>query len=219
LGRGLKYDIPGEDWRRSVDDLAVRGWDALFAPELTPSLSRGQRVVEIGFGRGEFLLELAGKSPETSFLGIEVSFKRVLKMARRLARTGLRNVRLVEGRGQVAVEQACERGSVDAFWINFSDPWPKDRHADRRLLRAPFVAAAARALAPGGRLHVATDDTPYAGQIEAVLSAEPELENVLTPDPWRGEAEGRIRTGYEEGWRAEGRPLYFFEYRRRPAER
>lgn len=212
MGRGLKYDIPGEDWRRGVDDVVETGWEGVFAPDLAPPL---RLVAEIGFGRGEFLLDLAGKNPDTAFVGVEVSFKRCLKMARRLARSQLRNVRLIEGRGQVVVEQACEPESVSAFWVNFSDPWPKDRHAGRRLFQAPFVAAVARALAPGGTLHVATDDTPYAHAIDAVLSAEPRLENAFAPDPWRSDVPARVRTAYEESWREKGRRLHFFEYARR----
>jgi tRNA (guanine-N7-)-methyltransferase len=211
MGRALKYDIPGEDWRRSVDDLVAHSLEAQFAPDLVPPFPL---VVEIGFGRGEFLMELAGKNPGTAFIGVEVSFKRVLKTARRLARTKLRNVRLVDGRGQGVVEAAIPDASVDAFWINFSDPWPKDRHAPRRLFQPPFVADVARALAPGGRLHVATDDAAYALQIQCLLAQEPRLANRFAPDPWRGEVEGRIRTHYEEDWRAEGRPLHFFEYER-----
>ena len=212
MGRGLKYDIPGEDWRRRVDGVAERGWEDEFAPGLKSPL---RLVVEIGFGRGEFLLDLAGKNPDTAFVGVEVSFKRCLRMARRLARTGLRNVRLVEGRGQVVVEHVCRPGDVSAFWINFSDPWPKDRQASRRLFQAPFVASVERALEPGGVLHVATDDTPYAHQIDSLLAAGRGLENAFAPDPWRSEVAGRVRTAYEETWRQERRPLYFFEYVRR----
>jgi tRNA (guanine-N7-)-methyltransferase len=213
MSRLLKYDIPGEDWRVEIDDVSARGWQQVFAPVL-PSPRR--LVVEIGFGRGEFLIELAGKNPATAFIGIEVSFKRVLKMARRLARTGLANVRLIEGWGQTVIDSPCLLAAVDALWINFSDPWPKDRHAGRRLFQASFVAAAARALTPDGRLYVATDDTVYAEQISPLLRSEPMLENVFAPELWRDDAPERIRTAYEDGWRAEGRSLYFFEYRRRP---
>ena len=215
MSRLLRYDIPGEDWRLGIDEVAVRGWPDAFAPGLSPPL---RLVIEIGFGRGEFLIELAGKDPQTAFVGVDVSFKRVLKMARRLARTRLRNVRLIEARGEAVVELPGLSGSVAAFWINFSDPWPKDRHAGRRLLQRRFVAAASRALAPGGRFYVATDDSVYAAHISEVLAGEPMLENCFAPDPWRGEAPDRIHTAYEEGWRAEGRRLHFFEYLRRSDE-
>jgi tRNA (guanine-N7-)-methyltransferase len=211
MGRGLKYDIPGEDWRRGIDELVELGWAGTF-PELP---ARARRVIEIGFGRGEFLLDLASKDPDAAFVGVEISFKRCLKMARRLARTGLRNVRLIEARGQVVIEQACPPRSLADVWVNFSDPWPKERHARRRLFQAPFAASVARVLAPGGMLHVATDDPAYARQIDALLRGEPDLENAFAPDAWRADVPGRPCTAYEEEWRAEGRPLHFFEYRRR----
>ena len=211
MGRSLKYDIPGTDWRRALVDLAERGLDALFEETLTPPFDV---VLEIGFGRGEFLLDLAAKSPGTAFLGVEVSYKRVLKLARRLARSGLANVRLIEGRAENLIRDALPEGSLAEVWINFSDPWPKARHAERRLIRPAFVADLATRLRPGARLHVATDDVPYAGQIREVLSAEPRLACLHPERPWLPEVAGRMHTGYESEWRAEGRALHFFEYRR-----
>jgi tRNA (guanine-N7-)-methyltransferase len=211
MSRTLKYDIPGIDWRRGVSDLFERDWRDVFAPELEKP---GPLVVEIGFGRGEFLLDLAAKCPEYAFLGVEVSFKRVLKMARRLARSDLRNVRLVEGRGEVILQDVLEPGCVHEIWINFSDPWPKAAQAGRRIFQTDFVRGAAICLAAGGVLHVATDDALYAEQIDACLSGEGLLENLHAPRPWLSEIPGRLMTGYELEWRAEGRPLHFFDYRR-----
>lgn len=214
MGRSLKYEIPGEDPRVSLSEVADKGWAALFPAETGPAVGAG-RVLEIGFGRGEFLLSMAAEAPRTQFVGIEVSFKRTLKMARKVARAELGNVRLVEARAEVAVQQVFEPASLEAIWINFSDPWPKARHAHRRLIRPDFVREAARLLRPEAILHVATDDVPYAHQIDEVLSAEPALENVHAPWPCLPEVSGRERTGYEEQWRAEGRPLHFFAYRPR----
>lgn len=214
MGRGLKYDIPGDDWRRGIDEVAAHGWEAIFAPDLPAPL---RLVVEIGFGRGEFLLDLAAKNPDNAFVGIEISFKRALKMARKLSRSGLRNVRLLEGRGEFVVGQLLSPDSVQQIWINFSDPWPKDRHAGRRVIQPEFVRAAARALAPKGSLLLATDDAPYARQIDRVLSAESWLENRFAPAAWSTEAPDRIETGYQRDWIQRSRPLHFFEYTRRVA--
>ena len=211
MPRALKYDIPGTDWRRATTDLDPEDAFAVFRPELA---APERLVVEIGFGRGEFLLDIAPRHPRTAFLGVEVSFKRVLKMARKLARTELSNVRVLEARGETVMKELLPKGCVDEVWINFSDPWPKDRHAKRRLVQPAFVRTVAEALAPGGVLHVATDDVPYAEQIDAVLRGEPMLLNLHAPDAWLDEVEGRPTTGYEAEWRAEGRPLHFFDYAR-----
>ncbi len=215
MSRTLKRDIPGPDWRVALEALRERGWAEVFAP-----LPAGSpRVVEIGFGRGEFLWALAEAAPEVSHLGVEVSAKRVLKMARRLARTELRNVRLLEATAEVVLRDALEKDSVSAFWINFPDPWPKKRHHRRRLLQGPVVRALAERLVPGGDLHVATDHVDYAEQIDAVLAGEPRLENAFAPAPFLREVPGRMPTAYELEWRAEGRPLHFWHYRRRGAVR
>ena len=136
MSRRLKTDIHGPDWRRGIDDLRERGIPAAFAPELEPPL---HLVVEIGFGRGEFLKDLAQRSPETAFLAIEASHKRMLKMARRLALGEFRNIRLVAARAEVVVEDILLPESVACFWINFPDPWPKKRHHRRRLIQPQLI--------------------------------------------------------------------------------
>jgi len=212
MARHLKFDIPGPDRRVEFETLREDGLAAAFAPDVPQP---APLVVEIGFGRGEFLAALAAAAPAQAFLGVEYSFKRVLKLARRLARGGPPNVRLLQARGEDAVRELLPERSVRAFWINFPDPWPKLRHRRRRLLQPAFVHELALRLVPGGELHVATDDADYAAQIDAALAAEPLLENALAPAPFAREVPGRPMTAYEREWRAEGRPLHFWTYRRR----
>jgi len=212
MSRRLRYDIPGPERRVSIDDVRAKGWEAIFAPDLAPPL---RMVLEIGFGRGEFLVDLAARAPERAHVGVERSWKRVLKLARRLARSELANVRLVHGSGEEVVREVVAPASLEAVWINFSDPWPKKRHHRRRLIQPPLVAALAERLVPGGLLHVATDDRAYAEHVDAVLAAEPRLENAYEPLPWLPEVPGRTPTAYERAWRAEGRPLHFWAYRPR----
>jgi len=212
MSRTLKTDIPGPDRRVALEDVRAKGWDALFAPDLPAPI--GALVVEIGFGRGEFLRQLAAEAPDVAHLGVELSWKRVLKMARRIAKAGDPNIRMICARGEDVLREAIADGSVRTFWINFSDPWPKARHHRRRLVQAPFVHQLAKRLLRGGSLHVATDDVPYAQHIDEVLRAEPLLENAL-PANWLPEIPGRPVTAYEAMWRAESRPLHFFTYRRR----
>jgi tRNA (guanine-N7-)-methyltransferase len=211
VSRALKHDIPGPDRRVALE--ALGDPDRLFPPELPRPL---RLVVELGFGRGEFLMELARRDPGCAFLGVELSFKRCLKMARRLARVDSSNVRIVEGRAEEVVA-LLPRASVAACWINYPDPWPKKRHQRRRLLQRGFVHELALRLAPGAVLNVATDHAEYAGHVDAVLAAEPLLRNLFAPDAFRREVEERMPTAYELEWRAEGRPLHYFSYGRRAA--
>lgn len=232
MGRSLKYEIPGEDPRVSPEQVAQIGWAGLFArarerapspapiepgtaPGVVPGIADTQerrRVLEIGFGRGEFLLALAETTPDADFVGIEVSWKRALKMARKVARARHPNILLLVGRGEEALADWFDPRSLAEIWVNFSDPWPKGRHAERRLIQPAFTALAARALAPDGTLFVATDDVPYAHQIDEALAGEKGLSNRYAPLAFLPEVPGRTTTGYEAQWRAEGRPLHFFAY-------
>jgi tRNA (guanine-N7-)-methyltransferase len=212
VSRRLKFEIPGPDLRVEKDQVREKGWEALFAGDLPRPFPM---VVEIGFGRGEFLWNLAVERPDLAHVGVEVSFKRVLKMARRLARSEIRNIRLVEGTGEEMVRDLLPKSSVETFWLNFSDPWPKKRHHRRRLIQPPFVRDLALRLQPGGCVEIATDHEGYAEWIGQVLAAEPLLENIHTPEPFLREVPGRMRTAYQLEWLREGRPLCFWTYRRR----
>jgi tRNA (guanine-N7-)-methyltransferase len=199
------------DWRVQPGALREPGPGGIFPARLPRPIAL---IVDVGFGRGELLLALAGEEPERAFLGIEYSGKRVLKMARRLAKTELDNVRLVQATAESAVAELAP-ASVLGFWVNFPDPWPKKRHHRRRLLRPEFVRAMALRLVPGGFLEVATDHEEYAEWIQTLLPAEPRLENRAAPLAFRREPPARPSTAYELEWRAQGRSAHYFSYARR----
>lgn len=211
VARKLKLDIPGPDRRVTVEEVRDKGWGAVFGPDVSAPLPL---IVEIGFGRGEYLRHLAEAEPTRAHVGVEVSFKRVLKMARRVARSDESNLRLICATGEQVIREVLEPGSVGTFWVNFPDPWPKKRHHKNRLLQAPFVTQLARRLVPGGLLHIATDHEEYAEAIDDVLRGEPLLENTLGV-AYLDDVPDRIPTAYELEWRAEGRSLHFWTYRRR----
>jgi len=210
--RALRHDVPGPDYRIPLEALRDPDLARLWPERLPRPLVL---VVDVGFGRGELLQALAHSEPERAYLGIEYSMKRVLKLTRRLARSEVDGVRLVQASAEAAVRELSE-GSVAGFWVNFPDPWPKKRHHRRRLLQSPFVHELATRLAPGGFLEVATDHEEYAAWIAAVLSAEPLLANRCAPEPLRREPPPRAATAYELEWRAQGRPAHYFSYLRRP---
>jgi tRNA (guanine-N7-)-methyltransferase len=179
-------------------------------------LGAARLVLELGFGRGELLLDLAEASPQRAFLGVEISRKRVEKVARRAEKRGIANVFLLHAPAEYALDRVLPPRCVEECWINCPDPWPKKRHWRRRLVQAPLVALLARALAPGALLHVSTDHPGYRDWIADVMAQQTDFANQHAPAPWSDLPPERRETAYEAEWRAEGRTMAYFDYRRSP---
>jgi tRNA (guanine-N7-)-methyltransferase len=113
--------------------------------------------VEIGPGRGDVLLDYAAADPSTNFYGIEIRRARADAIAARAAALGLSNVRVIAGDARCILTHFVPAASVTAFHVYFPDPWPKMRHRRRRLFQVDLPAVLARTLAPGGRVHLASD--------------------------------------------------------------
>ena len=170
-------------------------WSAYFGRSAPVEL-------EIGSGRGRFLTDEAAARPGTSFLGAEIELEYARIAEERAARMGLANVRFARLDGKEFVLRRVPPSSLAALHVFFPDPWPKKRHAKRRLFTPDFVRAAAAALVPGGLLRVATDNLPYFEAIREVLDAEPSLEKI-----GGSEAGWSSGTDYERKYEKEGRPM------------
>lgn len=140
-------------------------------------------VVEIGFGMGEGLAQIAAGEPAHDFLGIEVYPAGIGAMLARIEARALRNVRLVQHDAVEVVRDMLAPDSIERVQVFFPDPWPKKRHHKRRLIQAPFVSLLASRIRPGGTLHCATDWENYAVQMLDVLGHEPLLENAAAALP------------------------------------
>lgn len=125
--------------------------------------------VEVGFGKDIRLLREAAARPGEDFVGVEISRKKALSFCRKVARTGLRNVRAYEGDVRRVLAD-LPPGSVASFTILFPDPWPKRRHWKKRWIQPDTAALLLRALVPGGTVTTATDHEGYRDQIRACLS-------------------------------------------------
>lgn len=120
--------------------------------------------IEIGFGRGQFLIQRRAAAPASGLLGIEIRAKHAYLVADKCARLGLPGVRIVGGDARVILPQLRPAGSVARVVMCFPDPWWKARHADRRLMDEPLLQAIAAVLKPGGELFVQTDVEERAAQ-------------------------------------------------------
>ncbi|MGD8910586.1 MAG: tRNA (guanosine(46)-N7)-methyltransferase TrmB, partial [Chromatiales bacterium] len=119
-------------------------------------------TLEIGFGNGEALAQLAHRHPERNYLGIEVHGPGVGHLMIRLAQQESDNVRILQGDAMELLRQHLPAGSLACLLLFFPDPWHKKRHHKRRIVQAEFAELVHNALIPGGLLHMATDWENYA---------------------------------------------------------
>ncbi len=161
---------PGQ--QRAFDTLWPRwGIDYAAAPlDLGAVFGNAHPVyVEIGFGNGESLAEMARRHPERNYLGIEVHRPGVGHLLLRLDELGCNNVRVIRHDAVEVLANMLPAGSLAGVYLFFPDPWHKKRHHKRRILQPAFVAELARVIRPGGLLHAATDWEDYAQQMMDVL--------------------------------------------------
>lgn len=128
------------------------------------------RILEIGFGNGESLAEIARQHPDNDYIGIEVHRPGVGHLLMKIEELELSNVRVICADAVEVLEQQIPDDSLDAIYLFFPDPWHKKRHHKRRQVRPEWAQLVRRKLKPGGRLHMATDWENYAEHMLDVLS-------------------------------------------------
>jgi tRNA (guanine-N7-)-methyltransferase len=163
--------------------------------------------IEVGFGKGLFLLTNSQARPDTNFVGIEIDRKYQLFTATRLAKRDIHNVKLACADARRILAEHVPPASVQAIHVYFPDPWWKKRHHKRRLFSAEFAAACQRVLQSGGWLFVVTDVEEYFQRICQKLGEQKELQlerptgpssSVITED----------QTNFERKCRLAGKPIF-----------
>lgn len=173
-------------------------------------------VIEIGFGMGGSLLEMARTNPHINYIGIEVHQAGVGSLAMDLYENKLSNVRIVSEDAVEVLTKKIANGSVDGFQIFFPDPWPKKRHHKRRLIQPDFLHLLVQKMKPGAFLHCATDWQNYADHMLAMLSDEPELQNTQSKSGFSPKPVSRPVTKFEKRGQRLGhavRDLIFIKHR------
>ncbi len=167
--------------------------------------------MEIGTGKGRFLLFQAETRPSVNFLGIEWSLKYLRVARERAERRGLANVRLYRADARHVLADLLPDGSIARVHVYCPDPWPKKRHRKRRLFNPATAAHLGRVLAAGGYLHLSTDVREYFEEIQALIPAHGGLVEAADPHfPVGGEG----RTSYEIKYLALARAIHRATYAR-----
>ncbi|MGJ3915274.1 tRNA (guanosine(46)-N7)-methyltransferase TrmB [Limosilactobacillus fermentum] len=164
--------------------------------------------VEVGMGKGQFIIGMAKAHPEINFIGLEIESTVAAIALKNALPEQLPNLTLVRGDG-AGLDTYFEDGSIDRLYLNFSDPWPKARHEKRRLTYKTFLANYQQVVKPGGGLEFKTDNQ---GLFEYSLTS---LNNfgMIFDGVWLNlhespENEGNVETEYEQRFASLGQPIY-----------
>ena len=163
--------------------------------------------IEVGMGKGQFIIEMAKRNPEINYIGIEKYSSVLVRAVEQLEDFEQNNLRLIRMDAE-NIEEVFDKDEVDRIYLNFSDPWPKDRHAKRRLTSTRFLERYNNILTPEGRVMFKTDNKDlFDFSLEQVEEAGWILEN-HTYDLHHSEYnEGNVMTEYEEKFSAKGNTI------------
>lgn len=190
-------------WFLTLEDVPARTivWNELFGNDHPVE-------IEIGSGRGLFLLNSALARPDTNFLGIEYDYKEGRRAATRLKKRALPNARLLGADARIVAARYLADACAAAVHIYFPDPWWKRRHKKRRIFSPDFIAQVARILQPGGVLHAWTDVAEYFEVMQEVVAGIPRFRPLPPPDERQAEHDMDYHTSFERKKRKLGLPIY-----------
>jgi tRNA (guanine-N7-)-methyltransferase len=172
--------------------------------------------IEIGSGKGTFLVNQARFQPGDNFIGIEWANRYYRYAIDRIGRWGLSNVRIIRTDAARFIAENVPDQSVDCFHIYFPDPWPKKRHNKRRFFNAANTEQLIRCLKPGGTIRVATDFVEYFEQIKQVIASRVDMLQEIDFLPTAGAQIGEwVGTNFERKYLKESRPIYTIAARKK----
>ncbi|MBD7984347.1 tRNA (guanosine(46)-N7)-methyltransferase TrmB [Sporosarcina sp. Sa2YVA2] len=186
------------------EDEKVKDWKEIFGNE-------NPIHVEVGTGKGQFVIGMAKANPDVNYIGIE-HFDSVIVSAleKVIEAEKPSNLRLIRGNG-ANIEDLFTKGELDRLFLNFSDPWPKTRHAKRRLTHAAFLSRYENVLKKDGEIHFKTDNRKLFEYSLVSMSEYGMILKDVSLDLHAQMPEDNIMTEYEEKFSAKGQPIYRLE--------
>jgi tRNA (guanine-N7-)-methyltransferase len=172
-------------------------------------------VLEIGFGNGSSLLEMAAAAPETPFIGVEVHRPGVGALLIGIEKRQLSNLTVYKDDAIEVLKQCLPDSSVARVQLYFPDPWPKKKHHKRRILQTDFVELVQQKLQPNGIFHMATDWQHYAEQMLEIMDATEGFENIAGEGQFSAKPDYRPTTKFEVRGQKLGHEVWDLLYKRR----
>ena len=201
----ISFDEIAESNPNFLDIDYEPGWEAVFG-------NTNPLNLEVGFGVGNFLIEMAIREPDENFIGMDFYHKGIRKVITRIGRYQVSNIRIVYGDAKEKLPILFNEAELSRVYINFPDPWPKKKHHKRRLIKPAFIRNLAAKLKPGGEIHIATDYEPYAIEILEFFEAEPLLTNKSGYRTFLAQKEGTPQTKYEKKFINSGEKIFYLEF-------
>ena len=207
----MSQSQPSFDITSSILDLTGRvgplDWVEVFGNDRPVEL-------EVGSGKGLFLINAATARPDHNFLGVELAKKYAYKSAERIAKLSLAHVKIHPGDGCRVLAEFVPESSLAAVHVYFPDPWWKRRHKKRRVFSESFVADVERGLRAGGEFQIATDVEEYFGVMRDLVGQFEGFQEMPLPEPHEPTHPFDYLTNFERKYRIEGRPIHRIGYRK-----
>ena len=182
-------------------------WEELFG-------NRNPLNLEIGFGVGNFIIEMGIREPNENFIGIDFYHKGIRKVITRIAKYEICNARIVYGDAKEKIPLLFAPEELNRVYINFPDPWPKKRHHKRRLIKPNFIKILAEKLKCSGEIHIATDHEAYAMEILDFFEKDQLLKNKNGLGTFLFQKEGIPKSKYEKKFISAGERIFYLEYKK-----
>ena len=187
-------------------------------PDWASMVVPGQPIeLDLGFGRGEFMLEMARLRPDVFFVGLELRDYLVEKVQAQIAESGTTNVYVMAANVKEHLPLLFSPGRLGRVYIHFPDPWTqRKKHHKRRMVDARLVDTLHTLLRPGGEVHLMTDKQPVGLEMRALFEAHPGFRNAHGPNQFAEASTTGIRTREEQYYLGRGDQIYRLQYIRRP---
>lgn len=197
------------EYYNRYEEFVFPGWPAIFGNDKPVCL-------EYCSGNGHWIERRAIEQPEFNWVGVEKRFDRVRKIWSKRENRKIDNLFVICGEALLSTQLYLQDETFHQIYINFPDPWPKEKHAKNRIVQQPFVSEMERILEKEGTATIVTDDVPYSEQVIAEMR-QGNFESIYPAPYYVNEREDYGSSWFEELWREKGRAIRYHEFKKNSA--